>query len=451
MKQQWILLASLLVSCSTKKSKHEVETPAAQRPLSTSTKTPPIPRSPEDPSPSSSTSNQGQIPIPNPQPPVSEPVTYLPSQKIQQNAIVRKSILIELSLPNPTHTHTYKNLHLHSHHLPITVIQLPTEIGPQHTKTLSFAFETDLHGLYEETLTVGYEVNGEKKTFTLDTKIHVTYEPLVLSLRDLHKLPRTLSGSGSGTKDIYEDAQHRLYVLKTNQPGTVEPGWIEAYAGTLYRYFLKKHAPEVAFVIDGSFIYGASQLESTFQDVYTYHIVNRHPLPVRDPILEAISIVSFMLCEIDLKGLNSNDSNLGVIKGRTGLTYFKIDHGQSFLCGHDSVWTHNRFHFPYLLAQKSRAEFFTSTNLDHLVEDATILSQLHTIQQTPRADLVRVLDACETQLGHFPIYPDDRTSHYHHLRNQGTNPITNDFILTRDHTIYKDMVLDRFDQLLRLR
>lgn len=464
MKRRWILFAFLLVNCKTQTSNPEADTPAAQKPHKPTTgplsrTSPPIPGDSVSPQPLPSDLDpshgqpQGQPPIPNPQPTISEPVTYLPSQKIQKDTVVRKSILLEFSLPNPTHTHTYKNLQLHPHHLPLIVVQLPKEIAPQHTEILSLAFETDLHGLYEETLTVGYEVQGERKTFTLDLNVRVTYEPLIFSLRDLRKVPHTVSGSGSGAKDIYEDAGHHLYVLKEGQPGAGEPGWIEAYAGTLYRYFLKEHAPEEAFIIDGNKVYGASQLNPTFKELYDYHGVNRNPLPVRDPSLEAIGIVSFLLCEIDLKGLSSNDSNLGVIQGTTttGLTYFKIDHGQSFYCGYDSIWAHNRFHFPYLLAQKSRAEFFTSTNLDHLVEDASILSVLHDIQQTPRADLVRVLDACETQLRHFSVYPDDSYSYYYHLRNQGTNPVTNDFILTRDHTIYKEMVLDRFDQLVRLR
>ncbi len=95
-----------------------------------------------------------------------------------------------------------------------------------------------------------------------DTSLFV---PCQRQLSEFEDTGLTFSGTGSGTMSIYKDKNspiHR-YLIKNNR-------WLEAYASTIYRFFLGESAQEVCFIEDGSQIHAAVKLEDSFAEAWSY-------------------------------------------------------------------------------------------------------------------------------------------------------------------------------------
>lgn len=148
---------------------------------------------------------------------------------------------------------------------------------------------------------------------------------IVLEKNALQDTTKKVVGTGSGVCPIYSHNGIE-YVLKQNS-------LIEFYAGRLYKIILGNRSPNIIFIKkDSDNFYVGSQFEVTYKDIWKYHRGEKKALPEADRAgLATIVVASFLLGEIDLKGLGSANSNVGIVDIDGSPCYFKIDHEESFL------------------------------------------------------------------------------------------------------------------------
>ncbi len=146
-----------------------------------------------------------------------------------------------------------------------------------------------------------------------------------------------------------------------------------------------------------------------------------------------------LLSEIDLKGLASAHSNLGVITSKGRKVFYKIDSEQSFHFNRPACvdW----FNLDDLRNPAADMEYLNILGLaDHFtpayfqeIKDAAVQ-----ISKKPRIELERVLDFCEDRLRVLPDYPGD------HLGAKGV------FQGELAPSTYKEAVFRRFDRLIEV-
>jgi hypothetical protein len=284
---------------------------------------------------------------------------------------------------------------------------------------------------------------------------------IVKDYSDFTETSKTLSGTGSGIKKIYTLASSpgKEFMFKIGNPGSSEPGFFEAYMSILYRFLIKDHAQKGFFVRreDGGkkLLYAAIELEPSFIDAHKYHVMEGHPLLPDKKGLAGIIVTALLLGEIDLKGLDSNDSNLGIIAKDKEKIYFKIDNGQSFQGFTEKEPYYARYNLfdPPGRLKKPQANdaFLESLGFkDKFILSQEYLDAIH--EEAKRIALVddnlldQVLDFCESQIaylgGEYPsklavkAYQDDPLGVF------TINPI-----FSSPHATYKERVLERFAQL----
>ena len=268
---------------------------------------------------------------------------------------------------------------------------------------------------------------------------------ILLKARDINEFTDTGNeiGEGASTKKLYKDnaSPKNEYVFSEDDKSK---GFLEAYAGTVYHFLLGKHSSFTQFVFDETSdrkqIIGASLYESTYQDSWQYHIWEKKPLLAPSSGLGMIIAASILLKEVDLKGLASASSNLGIVTKNSLTYYFKIDHADSFHFDKNE----DEFDLKYLKNPQSdmpylkRLRFYTHLNYpektikadftlskDYLDEIAQAAKYLANI---PEDKIIKVLDFCEEQLNKLSDYPKNGL--------KGTS-----------YKNYKDAIIDRFKEL----
>lgn len=241
-------------------------------------------------------------------------------------------------------------------------------------------------------------------------------------------------------------------MLKTAQPGAIaDNAYMEAYMSILYRFLLGHHAQRGLFVRhdDGGTkkLYAAIELDPSFVDAFSYHLhPNSYPLLPDKKGLAGIIVASLLLGEVDLKGIGSKHSNLGIITQGGEKKYFKIDNGQSFFGFGDNGAYYKLFNLldppDRLKKPKGDDVFLKSLSLDgRLSQDYldAIHQEAKRIASVDDALLNQVLDFCEKQLAYLASYPGTR------LEVLGVHP-SNPLFSAPDYT-FKDRILKRFAQL----
>ena len=263
------------------------------------------------------------------------------------------------------------------------------------------------------------------------------FEPCVRDLADFKLTGKKLQNHG-WDPDHYVDQGGDEWIIKKDD-------WVEAYASTLFRFFIGHYSQEVCFIVEGHHLHSAVRLAKSFQDLGHGSPQYRKPLLPPGHGFGPIVACAILLGEIDLKGSSSAKSNLGVLLDPAGepTQYFNIDHGQGLHFAYGPA-----FRSLLDLAQLARAEpgmpfladlfpglTITPAHLEEIREAAVAMARRR------RADLVRLLDACERKLKVLPHYPADRPGLWY------PSPEPSDNLLKHRPATYKDAVLERFDEL----
>lgn len=267
--------------------------------------------------------------------------------------------------------------------------------------------------------------------------------PCSREMSEFEDTGKTLGNSGSAGK-VYKDKK------EPTQEYFIKEDWNEAYASTVFRFFLGVHSQEVCFITEPGKVYAAIKLEPTFKSAEEYHLTDNvgwFSLPLIRPMLPGghglggIIVASKLLAEIDLKGFSSDKPNFGVITNEGREIYYKIDCAQSLYFNSDH--NNNDFRLDDLKLPDASMPYLTKLALSaHL--DSTHFKEIQgaaiTISQTPRDSLEKVLDYCEDKLKVLPGYPDKQLPTL--ADNVGV------FATEAPPTTYKEAILRRFDKLV---
>lgn len=270
-----------------------------------------------------------------------------------------------------------------------------------------------------------------KKTVQNQKTPPLRFDPKKLSaanFSDFENTGKGVSGTGSGKCSIYRSRDGIEYVMKKNQV-------FEFYAGTLFQLMLAEHSAKVLFVRDGSDFYVGSQFEPSYREIWSYHSENGK-IPEED--LEGLSLIivaSFILGEIDLKGLGSANSNVGLKKLNDKDIYFKIDHEQTFVFGGDG-WR-QRYVIDQNLKEKLRK--YADEWKFNLVTDELLEKAVQQISSIPLTAIEETCDFCENQLKEYPAI----------LQKQISDSSDALFSGLSESTTIKQAVLARFGSLRR--
>lgn len=289
----------------------------------------------------------------------------------------------------------------------------------------------------------------------------------VRTIDEFELLKEGMGGTGSGDyKRLYRDKKDpsKKFIINSASFGAFEPGALEAYAGVLYKLLLGPHAPATYFVErtenGKTSIAAALEFNESFEPADEYFMHHATFEKKRDLLppgrgLGPIIAASMLLGEIDLKGLGSDRSNLGVVKHNDEVIFFKIDHGQSF-------WFNNK---------ASRVNF-DLTKLVNIGPDSKILASLglqksddwrnpfavtdkhleeikaaaRFFDSIPQDVLMKILDFAEQQLQKLDAYPRDPDDK-DYIGYQDPRLGNDAQILKKPAATFKEAILERFKQL----
>jgi hypothetical protein len=264
------------------------------------------------------------------------------------------------------------------------------------------------------------------------------FEPCVRALGEFLPTGKKLQNKG-WDPDHYLDAAGGEWIIKKDN-------WIEAYASTVFRFFIGRYSQEACFIVEGHKVHSAVRLAKAFQSLGDGPPQYRRALLPPGHGFGPIVACAILLGEIDLKGTASASSNLGMLWGPGGepTQYFNIDHEQSLrfvVAPVLQTWldlanlARPEPNLPYL-RDIFPGMAITPAHLREIHEAAVAMAGRH------RADLVRLLAACEGQLKVLPEYPAE------HPGLWSRDPSDN--LLKHRPATYQDAVLERFDELRAL-
>ncbi|WGL60597.1 hypothetical protein QEJ31_03145 [Pigmentibacter sp. JX0631] len=283
---------------------------------------------------------------------------------------------------------------------------------------------------------------SESETANPKTAKNVDITPCIMKFSDLVETGKTLSGTGSGVKKVYQSIKSHTdyYLVKENS-------WSEAYASTVYTFLIGNNSQKACFIEDGNKIHTAIKIEESFQESFKYfkpiYLPTKHlttPLLSPGSGLGKIIVASILLGERDLKGLASSNSNLGVINFEGKKIFFKIDNQESF--NFNSAPYKIYLDLNELKNPKESMPFLVHLNLEkfvtpgHLQEIKEAAEQITKIQTH---ELEKILDFCEERLKKLTAYPNTFP-----FDNFGTNGV---FSVGTAPTTYKQAIMLRFNQL----
>lgn len=243
---------------------------------------------------------------------------------------------------------------------------------------------------------------------------------------DFENTGKVVNGTGSGECSIYKSKNGIEYIMKKNKV-------FEFYAGTLFQLFLGEHSAKVLFAKSDPDFYVGSQFEPSYREIWLYHYENKK-IPEND--LEGLSLIiaaSFLLGEIDLKGLNSANSNVGLKTFNNTDIYFKIDHEQTFVFG-GKYWREG-----YIIDENWREKLrnYADQLKFNLVSNELLEKAVQQIISIPLKAVENACDFCEDQLKDYPNL----------LKEQIDSSSEELFFGLPEATTIKEAVLARFQAL----
>lgn len=223
----------------------------------------------------------------------------------------------------------------------------------------------------------------ERKTFLANLKNNV------VNLTELADQGVERESTGSGKMKLYKEKNGNEYLLKKNRT-------VEFYAGTLFKLILGERAPNILFVKSGKDFYAGSRWYSTFEDIWSYNFDHKK-IPNEDMEgLAEIVVASYLLGEIDLKGLKAAESSIGIVQQNNRLHYFKIDHEQAFVFG-GADWQKD-----YILDDKWKEKLQTYyLNLGLECVAPYVDKAIQKIASIPLKDFEKACDFCEETCNSF--------------------------------------------------
>jgi len=250
---------------------------------------------------------------------------------------------------------------------------------------------TSLQREAEPSVQLVNEIYAQIKANTEQAQFFDPKKLSIASLSDFELTEKIVQGTGSGKCSIYRSTDGIEYVMKKNN-------FFEFYAGTLFQLMLGERSARVLFTENGSDFYAGSQFEPSYQEIHGYYC-NNNNIPKTDiEGLGLIVVASFILGEIDLKGLSAANSNVGIKTYNKREIYFKIDHEQTFVLG-GKYWQKE-----YIIDEnlKNKLRSYAGRCRFNFVTDEHLEKAVQQIVSIPLTTVEETCDFCENQLKRYP-------------------------------------------------